>query len=103
MSKAVFSLQRSIRFQRAVFFALINPQVAALTHCQILPSFLVGNNLLLGQFPPILAAVLYRTRMDAFLPATDKTRLPFDCGRSCVMYVFCLDLWRASSSGSAAT
>jgi len=26
MSKAVFSLQRSIRFQRAVFFALINPQ-----------------------------------------------------------------------------
>ena len=39
MSKAVFSLQRSIRFQRAVFFALINPQVAALTHCQILPSY----------------------------------------------------------------
>ena len=31
MSKAVFSLQRSIRFQRAVFFALINPQVAAFT------------------------------------------------------------------------
>jgi len=27
MSKAVFSLQRSVRFQRAVFFAMINPQV----------------------------------------------------------------------------
>merc|ERR1711936_301035 len=26
MSKAVFSLQRSIRFQRAVLFAMINPQ-----------------------------------------------------------------------------
>ena len=27
MSKAVFSLQRSVRFQRAVLFAMINPQV----------------------------------------------------------------------------
>merc|ERR1711974_463781 len=26
MSKAVFSLQRSVRFQRAVLFAMINPQ-----------------------------------------------------------------------------
>ena len=31
MSKAVFSLQRSVRFQRALLFAIINPQVAFLS------------------------------------------------------------------------
>ena len=31
MSKAVFSLQRSVRFQRALLFAIINPQVTFLS------------------------------------------------------------------------
>ena len=58
MSKAVFSLQRSIRFQRAVFFALINPQVAALTHCQIL-QHVCNSNLISQARSLVLMSSLY--------------------------------------------
>ena len=43
MSKAVFSLQRSVRFQRAVLFAMINPQVGLLKYFDKLRIFLVQS------------------------------------------------------------
>ena len=83
MSKAVFSLQRSVRFQRALLFAIINPQVnsPSLDVDVMYASFLVSHN------PESVTLICYsfyayvQTRENQFLFPSSTSIFDFPGGR----------------------